>query len=67
MINTKIKLITVFVARDGETVYSQHKQDPELTMAQIISFSQQDSDFKKINKIGKKLRPARYDLNQIQY
>ena len=39
MISTKIKLITVFVARDGETVYSQQKQDLELTMAQIISFS----------------------------
>ena len=39
MVNTKIKLITVFVAEDGETVYSQQKQYLELTMAQIISFS----------------------------
>ena len=35
MVNTKIKLITFFVAKDGEAVYSQQK----LTVAQIISFS----------------------------
>ena len=39
MTNTKIKLITFFVAKDGEDVYSQQKQDLELTVAQIISFS----------------------------
>ena len=44
MVNTKIKLITFFVAKDGEAVYSQQKQDLELTVAQIVSFSQQNSD-----------------------
>ena len=39
MVDTEIKLITFFVAKDGETVYSQPKQDLELTVAQIISFS----------------------------
>ena len=39
MVNTEIKLITFFVAEDGEAVYSQQKQDPGLTVAQIISFS----------------------------
>ena len=39
MANMKIKLITLFVAEDGEAVYSQQKQDLELTVAQIISFS----------------------------
>ena len=39
MVNTEIKLIIFFVAEDGEVVYSQQKQDLELTMAQIISFS----------------------------
>ena len=43
MVNTKIKSITFFVAKDGEAVYSQQKQDLELTVAQIISFSQQNS------------------------
>ena len=37
MVNTAIKLITFFVVEDGETVYSQQKQDLELIVAQIIS------------------------------
>ena len=44
MVNTKIKLITFFVAKDGEAVYSQQKQDLEPSVAQIISFSWQNSD-----------------------
>ena len=43
MVNTKIKLITFFAAEDGESVYSQQKQDLGLTVAQIISFSYQNS------------------------
>ena len=39
MVNTKIRLIIFFATKDGETLYSQQKQDLELTMAQIISFS----------------------------
>ena len=39
MANTKMKFIIVFVAEDGEDVYSQQKQDLELNVAQIISFS----------------------------
>ena len=39
MVNTEIILITFFVAEDVEAVYSQQKQDMELTVAQIISFS----------------------------
>ena len=35
MINTKIRLIIVFVAEDGEVLYSQQKLDRELTVAQI--------------------------------
>ena len=38
MVNTQINLIIFFVAEDGEAVYSQQKQDLELTVAQIISF-----------------------------
>ena len=37
MVNIKIRLITFFVAEDGEAVYSQLKQDLELTVAWIIS------------------------------
>ena len=36
-ITIKIRLIIFFVAEDGEAVYSQLKQDLELTVAQIIS------------------------------
>ena len=39
MVNTEIKLITFFADKDGEAVYSQQKQELELTVAQIISFS----------------------------
>ena len=40
MINTEIRLITSFVAEDGEAQYSQQKQDWELTMAQIMNLLQ---------------------------
>ena len=36
MVNTEIKLITFFVAKDGEAVYSQQKQVLEMIVAQII-------------------------------
>ena len=31
MVNTEIRLITFFVGKDGEALYSQQKQDWELT------------------------------------
>ena len=37
MINTKIRLIIFFVAKDVEALYSQQKQDLEFSLAQIIS------------------------------
>ena len=37
MVNTKIRLIIFFAAKDGETLYSQQKQDRELTVAQIMN------------------------------
>ena len=37
LVNTEIKLMTFFAAKDGETVYSQQKQDQELTVAQIMN------------------------------
>ena len=57
-------MIIFFAVKDGEAVYSQQKQDLELTLAQIISFSWQNSGLKKA---GKTTRPFRYDLNQIPY
>ena len=37
MVNTKIRLITFFAAKDGEALYSQQKQDQELTVAPIMN------------------------------
>ena len=37
MVNTKIRLIIFFAAKDGEALYTQQKQDQELTVAQIMN------------------------------
>ena len=37
MANTEIRLIIFFAAKDGEALYSQQKQDQELTVAQIMN------------------------------
>ena len=39
MVSTEIRLITFLVAKDGEAVHIQQKQDLELTVSQIISSS----------------------------
>ena len=65
MVNTKIRFIIFFAAKDGETLYSQQKQDWELTVAQIMnSFCQIQTE---IEESRKTTRPFRYDLNQIPY
>ena len=64
MVNTKIRLILFFAAKDGEALYSQKKQDQKLTVDQIMNSLLQNSDLKKV---GKTTRPFRYDLNQIPY
>ena len=37
MVNTEIRLIIFSAAKDGEAIYSQQKQDWELTVAQIMN------------------------------
>ena len=44
MVNTKIRLIILFAAKDGEALYSQQKQYQELTMAQIMNTLLPNSD-----------------------
>ena len=44
MVNTQIILITFFAAEDGDALYSQQKQDWELTVAQIMNSLLQNSD-----------------------
>ena len=65
MVNTKIRLIIFFAAKDGEALYSQQKipgadcgSDHELLIAKYRL---------KLKKVGKTTRPFRYDLNQIPY
>ena len=44
MVNTEIRLIVLFAAKDGEALYSQQKQDQELTVTQIMNSLLQNSD-----------------------
>ena len=37
LVNTEIRLIIFFAVKDGEALYSQQKQDRELTMAHIMN------------------------------
>ena len=66
MVNTEIRLIKFFAIRDGEALYSQQKQDWDLTVAQIMNSFLPNSDL-KLKKVGKTTRPFKYDLNQIPY
>ena len=65
MVNREIRVIIFSAAKDGEALYSQQKQDQELTVAQIMNSLLPNSD--KLKKVGKTTRPFRYDLNQIPY
>ena len=44
MVNTEIRLIIFFAAKDGEVLYSQQKQDQELIVTQIMNSSLPNSD-----------------------
>ena len=59
-------MIIFFAAKDGEALYSQQKQDWDLTVAQIMNSFLPNSDL-KLKKVGKTTRPFKYDLNQIPY
>ena len=65
MVNTEIRLIIFFAAKNGEALYSQKTRpgadcgsDHELLIAKFRL---------KLKKVGKTTRPFRYDLNQIPY
>ena len=65
MVNTEIRLIIFFAAKNGKALYSQQKQDLELTVAQIMNSLLPNC--LKLKKVGKTTRPFRYDLNHIPY
>ena len=65
MVNTEIRLITFFAAKDGETIQSAKTRqgadcgsDHELLFAKFRI---------KLKKVGKTTRSFSYDLNQITY
>ena len=69
MVNTEIRLIIFFSAKDGEALYSKKKKkkkrpgtdcgsDHEILIAKFRL---------KLKKMGKTTRPFRYDLNQSPY
>ena len=71
MVNTEIRMIICFAAKDGEPLYSQQKQhqDSELRswthMAQIVKLL--IAKFRlKLKKVGKTTRPFRYDLSSLE-
>ena len=65
MVNSKIRLIIFFSAKDGEALYSQQKQDREMTDSNHELLM---AKFRiKRKKVGKTTRPVMYDLNQIRY
>ena len=65
MVNTKIRLIIFFAAKDGSSIQSTKTRpgadcdsDQEPLIAKFGL---------KLKKVGKTTRPFRYDLNQIPY
>ena len=63
MVNTEIRLIIFFAAEDGEVLYSQQKQDLELTVCSDLELIAKVGH--KLMRVGKTTSPLRYDLNQI--
>ena len=66
MVNTDIRLIIFFAAKDGEALYRQQKRRPGADCGSdhellITKFRL------KLKKVGKTTRSFRYDLNQIPY
>jgi len=63
MVNTEIRLIIFFAAKDGEALYSQQKRpgadcssDHEFLIVKLRL---------KLKQLGETTRPFRYDLNKI--
>ena len=66
MVNTEIRLIIFFAAKDGEALYSQQKTRPGADCGSDHELLIAKFRF-KLKKIGKTTRPFSYDLNQIPY
>ena len=64
MVNTEIRLIIFFAAKDGEALYSWPKTKPGADCGSDHQLLIAKSRL-KLKKVGKTTRPFRYDLNQI--
>ena len=54
MVNTEIRLIIFSAAKDGEALYSEQKQDREMTLAQVMNSLLPNPDLNR-RKWGKPL------------
>ena len=66
MVNTEIRLILFFAAKNVEALYNQRKTRPGADCGSdhehlIVKFRL------KLKKVGKTTRPFRYDLKQIPF
>ena len=68
MVNTEIRLIISFAAKDGEGVYGKQNKTGSLLALTGSDHEHLIAKFRlKSKKMGKTTRPFRYDLNQISY
>ena len=72
MVNTEIRLIIFFAAKDEEALYSQQREKKERKKRQGADCGSDHelliAKFRfKLKKVGKTTRPFMYDLNQIPY
>ena len=70
MVNTKIRLMIFFAAKDGEALYSQKKKKKKKRPGADCGSNHEllIAKFRlKLKKVGQTTWPFRYDLNQIPY
>ena len=66
MANNEIRLIIFFSAKDGEALYNQKKTRQGADCGSGHELLKVKCRL-KLKKVGKTIRPFRYDLNQIPY
>ena len=66
MVNTEIRLIIFFVAKDGEALLQSAKTKPGADCGSDHELLIAKFRF-KLKKVGKTTRPFRYDLNKVPY
>ena len=66
MVDTEIRLIILFAAKDGEALYSQKKTRPGADYGSDLELL--NAKFRlKLKKVEKTTRSFRHDINQILY